>query len=390
MCTQTAEFFLEIDNKTLRVEGRIPYRTGFGIPEIALGKSAVVREMCLNRNIDFRKTVNTPNDDLVTYGFDKEEEGIIQIAYDTTVNGWDNCISDDLIAISLYSHAFPEKLPEYIQNSVCYFKNGFEDYYIYDSYRDEASGLIAKRSDKLFGEIANIIGIPRSRVKFYRQNSISVIYRDDCNCESVFESVSLGLEAFRYYNELFFQSEISKIDVVVLGNGDLGGAYNRGHLIVMGEPPASMPTKEMSEMLAYKMFAHELGHIWFGRAEASTFEDWLNETGAEWSALLFMLHIGKTDVFNSWISMHYDIHRASGEAIRPSDGHHPNAVHSTGVVLFHMIYKRYGCETVMRILRILAGMEHQNTEALLRRVEDNCGKEIADFIEIRLDEKIEV
>ena len=194
----------------------------------------------------------------------------------------------------------------------------------------------------------------------------------------------------RYYREIFSQAEISKIDVVVLGNGDLGGAYNRGHLIVLGEPPASMPTEDLARMLMYQMFAHELGHIWFGRAEVSGFEDWLNETGAEWSALLFLLHIGKTDIFDKWIEMHYDNHKRFGEAIRPNDFHHPDAIHDSGVVLIHMLYEKYGKNAVLSILRILSKMEKQNTDDFLAQLEGSYRKEIADFIRAQLDEKIEV
>lgn len=387
---ETAEFYLEIENKRLKVQGKIPYRPGFGVPEIVLNKNAAVYEMQLNGQRDFKKRVHDQDDYLVSYYFNAKEQGIIHIAYDTPVEGWDNCIRGDLIAISLYSHAFPTYLPHYIENSVCYFKKGFEEFAVYEAYLDRVTGLYAKKTKRLFGEIVNIIGIPKEQIREYHKDKIRVIYRDDCNCESVFESVTIGLQALQYYREIFFQTDTSKIDVVVLGNGDLGGAYNREHLIVLGEPPASMPTKELENMLMYQMFAHELGHIWFGRAEVSDYEDWLNETGAEWSALLFLLHIGKKDMFDKWVEMHYDNHRHFGEAIRPKDFHHPDAIHDSGVVLFHMLYEKYGENAVLRILQILGKMEQQNTDDFLAQVEGLYCKEIADFIREHLDEKIEV
>lgn len=387
---EIVEFYLEIKDKILKVEGKIPYHKGYGMPEIVLNKNAVVHGMEMNWKKDFKRSVNAQNDYFVSYYLEEEEDGIIHIIYDTPVEGWDNCISGDLIAISLYSHAFPSNLPEYISNSICYFKSGFEKYEIYEAFYDKEIGLYAKRTKKLFGEIVNIIGIPKERVRVYKQSNIRIIYRDDCNCESVFDSVSLGIQAFKYYNEIFFQTEISQIDVVVLGNGDLGGAYNREHLIVLGEPPAALPTAELAEMLMYQMFAHELGHIWFGRAKVSTFEDWLNETGAQWSALLFLLHIGKQEVFDRWIAMHYDNHRRLGEAIRPKDFHHPDAVHDSGVVLFHKIYEKYGKDAILHILQILSKMEQQNTNDFLALVNASYSKEIADLIRNHLDEKIMV
>ena len=44
----------------------------------------------------------------------------------------------------------------------------------------------------MFGEIVNIIGMPKEKIRVYKQGKIRVIYIDDCNCESVFESVSIG------------------------------------------------------------------------------------------------------------------------------------------------------------------------------------------------------
>ncbi|MDE7446308.1 MAG: hypothetical protein K2N15_11510 [Lachnospiraceae bacterium] len=386
----TAIFYLKIENGLLYVEGEIPFYRGYGNPKITLNKNAVVHHMSLNHQDVFQKTVDENNDYFVTYCLEKEEAGNISIKYSTPVKGWYNLISKEVIAISLYSHAFPSNLPDDINDSICYFVKGFEDYELYGAYWDESKELYAKSSKKLFGEIANIIALPKGRVKTYQQDKIRVIYKDNCNCESIFSSIEIGLQAFRYYNEIYSGKELSKVDVVVLGCGEPGSAYIRDNLIVMGEPMCALPTKELQELLTNQMFPHEFGHIWFKNADASTFEDWLNETGAEWSHLLFLLHVGKYELFDKCIEMHYDTHRRLGEEIRPKDLHHPNTVHDSGVVLFHQIYKKYGKEAIVRILQILSNMKQQITEDYLHHIETEYSKEIAEFIRRNLDEKISI
>lgn len=159
----TAEFYLEVENKRLKVEGKIPYRPGFGVPEIVLNRNAVVCEMQLNDRRDFRKRAYGQNEYFVSYYFNAEEQGTIHILYDTPIEGWDNCISDDLIAISLYSHAFPTYLPRYINDSICFLKRGFEGDEVYEAYLDKITGLYAKKTKKCLEKLSILLACQRKK-----------------------------------------------------------------------------------------------------------------------------------------------------------------------------------------------------------------------------------
>lgn len=387
-----AEFKLKLKDEKLIVEGSIPFTGGKDLPRITLNKNAELQGMKINQYLHYKKVIDANNDYFVSYIPDTEtskfEDGKIEVSYETPIQGWHNCITSNMIAISLYSHAFPLNLPEYIQGSICYFVEGFEEYEIYNAYVDEETGYYAKKTDKIFGEIVNIIGIRKGHLKIYEEEKFRIICQQGTDCSSVCKSIKIGLQAFDYYCEIYGPKEVSRMDVVVLGNGDAGGAYCRGQLIVLGEPPAALQSPELVDMLTYELFAHEFGHLWFGRAEVSTYEDWLNETGAEWSQLLNLLHIGKKDLFDKWIGMRIDMHSKSGEAIKPDDLHHPDTVHSSGVVLFFMIYKTYGEDAVIHLLKILSGLNIQNTENLLNCIEKQYSVDIANFIRKNLNEKI--
>ena len=386
----TAEFILEIKNGKLGVKAKIPYLKNEKKPEIKLNRDAVVDVMELNRNTQFKKEIDATKDYFVRYTLDENENGNINVEYTTPVEGWDNLISEELIAISIYSFAFPNNLPKYIQDSICYFGEGFENYDIYNAYRDKATGLYVKKTNILLGETVNIIGMRKGTLRTYKKNKFRIIYREGCKCSGLYDSVQVGIDAFQYYNKIYPAKDMPEIDIVVLGNGDAGGAYIRNNLIVMGEPPETMATKEEEEIRTYQLFAHELGHIWFCKADTTTFEDWLNETGAEWSLLLFLLETGKEDLFRRFMmGWHYEEQRSMGEPIRPKDLQHPGTVvHSSGTILFYMIYEKYGKEAVVKILQILSRMEKQNTEDFLTHIETEYSKEIAGFIRDNLDKKL--
>lgn len=391
-----AKFTLEIHQERLYVSGEIPYIAGEKAPQIVLGKNAKVTEMRFGDSGQFRVSVDPGNDYFRIYTVVHEKEnGTIFIEYNTTVEGENNILSEEVVALSLYSNTFPSRLPDYIEESTCYFKDGFENYDIIHSYEDNERGLLAKDSIKYYGEIANIVGFRKGDLKSFEVENIKVYYRKKSSRKNLYECAKIGAEAFAYYNQIFPRKEY-RIELIVLGFGN-AGAYCRGNQLITGVAPKDfhMPEQIPDDFpfteedyrvwLKYTVFTHELGHVWFCHADAYSYEDWLNETGAEWSSLLFLLHKGEMELFRKFYSVREYEHRSCEEPIRPADLHHPNAVHGSGVVLFHMIYEKYGKETVIELLRILSEMEHQGTDDFLAETERRSGKEIADFIRERLE-----
>lgn len=61
-----------------------------------------------------------------------------------------------------------------------------------------------------------------------------------------------------------------------------GGAYVRPGLVVMSRPAGDAPPDRRR---LFRWVAHECAHAWFFRAPTATWEDWLNESFAEYSAV---------------------------------------------------------------------------------------------------------
>lgn len=388
-------FTLEIFENRLYVKGEIPYISGDKVPQIMLGKNAKVKSMSINGNGQYKESIYLNNDYFKIYSIDSSKEnGTILIEYDSIVEGENNILSEDVIALSLYSNTFPTQLPEYIDESICYFKHGFENYDIINSYRDIDSGLWAKNTIKFAGEIVNIVGYRKGDLKSFEVGNIKVYYRTERSYNNLYECAKIGVEAFSYYNKIYPCRE-AKIELIELGLGN-PSAYCRGDLIVIGAAPEEfhlseqfpkdfpLTEEETREWLKYSIFTHELGHRWFCGADMISYEDWLNETGAEWSSLMFLLQKGEKELFYKFYTFHEYQHKLAGEPIKPKDSHKPNSVHDTGVVLFYKIYEKYGIDSVLQLLQILSKMENPSTDKFLDNISKQLSSEIADFIRNRL------
>ena len=110
--------------------------------------------------------------------------------------------------------------------------------------------------------------------------------------------------------------------------------------------------------------AHEGAHAWCAGAPMG-WQDWLNETTAEWSALLFALSQGKREFFRQTIERRRQ-GLADGGVIRTPDGAAPPDVHERGTILFYHLYKKYGREAIARLLRLYQTLPlPRTTEAFL-------------------------
>ncbi|MDR2605996.1 MAG: hypothetical protein LBC38_01780 [Oscillospiraceae bacterium] len=136
-------------------------------------------------------------------------------------------------------------------------------------------------------------------------------------------------------------------------------------------------------MNAAVLLAHEIGHNWFADADVDTWEDWLNETGAEWAALLYALHLGDEELFTRELESSTSGY-ANTPAIKTSDGSRPyEGVHSRGTALFYSIYLKYGADTVLWLLQTLAELSTPTTAYFISAVKAQR-PELAEYIEYGL------
>jgi hypothetical protein len=132
------------------------------------------------------------------------------------------------------------------------------------------------------------------------------------------------------------------------------------------------------------LLAHETAHEWCCGADVSTWEDWLNETTAEWASLLYALDTHDDKLFRFILDPKME--RIHGyPPIKTADGSRPNGVHDKGTVLFYDIYQKHGKDLVTKMVRGFTDLKTKNTENFIAMVEGDLGREIAGEIKAKIE-----
>ena len=300
------------------------------------------------------------------------------IEYHGRIAGWCNVIEEKKIALSAYSAwAINASLPiKYL------FKiNNMEDYFVINARYDTAEKMW------VYGEtehdVCNIIALKKGY--YHVANTGNLYFYYICEAEKEYADcyISNYDSIMEYFTSIFGKKDINKMSVVSLGLDESGGAYFRNELMVICKIDVS-ENKEKVRQSVIGLLGHELGHNWFTGANTSTWEDWLNETGAEWAGLLYILSLKDNELFNNHLSnlLSWNKNYTNMPVIKSLDGKRPaEGVHIRGVMMFREIYLKYGIDTIITILRIFLKLEKKTTEEFLSVLRVEIGNEIPDKIE---------
>lgn len=184
-----------------------------------------------------------------------------------------------------------------------------------------------------------------------------------------------------FYQSSFQRKSLDKIKIISL-NRDAGldtGAIQRGNWTIFTQILVTdfIHEKENNEAMM-SMQAHELGHIWFNQADVNSWEDWLNETGAEWASLLYFYEAQNFEVLKSRFAKIMDYQKYP--AIKTEDGNLPKGIHEKGVAMFAAIAMQHGLDTIRSIMQVMANLSKWNTEQLLKELKDKVNEEVIETL----------
>jgi hypothetical protein len=303
-----------------------------------------------------------------------------EIGYHGKVNDcWYNIVTDDITALSSYSAWYPQGLPF---NGPCKdivtFENS-EKYFVvkgtYDKFREQWS----------YGEEGydpfNVIIYKKDKLKVISNEYINIYYVDP-NIEKFIDKIEqIYKNILHFYNGgLFKQHELSILDIACVSPAlTVGGAYRRKDLIFL-------TSISENELRFEYLLAHETAHEWCGGADASTWEDWLNETTAEWASLLYALEYDNDDLFHLILDQKLErMSKNNYPPIKTADGSRPDGVHDKGTILFYDIYKKQGKDVLVKMVRGFTDLEKKDTENYINQIEKNIDKEVAEEIKKRIN-----
>jgi len=167
-----------------------------------------------------------------------------------------------------------------------------------------------------------------------------------------------------------------------------GWGYCRNNVIVMPEIKNQNNNLTLNEK-AYEVFIdlHELAHTWWGIASSTNF-DWINEAGAEYSALILIRKLFGDEVYDERIG--YYLRKISNEtesiSIVDTASNSPNRElnhYMKPTLLYLGAEKRYGEHTFLSFLKTLAqqfaGTRNATTDVFLNICESVIGKDAKDY-----------
>ena len=305
-----------------------------------------------------------------------EYHGHVSNLYHGCYLGWCNIIQDKRIALSAYSAWTIEDTSVPVR---FIFKiAGLSGYFVINSRYDDVEKLW------VYGETnheeGNIIALKKGHYYEASTGDFRFYYMNEDEKEYAHNYVSNYDNIMAYFASVFGEKNIGKMSIVSLGIKVGNGAYIRKELMVI-EKINVVEDKEKIRQNVIGLLGHELGHNWFTGADTTTWEDWLNETGAEWAALLYILSLDEKEFFESHLSRAKEKYKET-PIIKSPDGKRPvDGIHIRGVMMFYEIYQKYGIETITAILKILSAMKLKTTENFLFEVKNNIDNDIAEKIE---------
>lgn len=221
----------------------------------------------------------------------------------------------------------------------------------------------------------NILLIHREKSFHYRKKNISLYYFDGKLQDYMKEFFDKYAAVYDYYLQFYNADKIGHTSIVFLPERYQIGAYKREHLIVFSEVEADID-ENMHRL------AHEMGHAYAVGAPTDTWEDWLNETHAEWSALLYEAE-KEPHLFEK--SIHRKLSAADDKnySLKPFGDSRPENVHEAGTLIYYQIYLQYGIESIKLLLCTFDELKNKNTADFIRalRLKDlRLAKELEIYI----------
>ena len=186
--------------------------------------------------------------------------------------------------------------------------------------------------------------------------------------------------SYQYFNTWFGEKsmDISIIDT----KREKGDGYARMGGMVLGGLQAENYYSDLERY--YRYFAHELAHLWWFKAKTTSWEDWLNESFAEYSALMVLREEFGQEIFDSRLE----------NKIRKSEGTPPiwnfdrnnaeyqiayRVLYEKGPVLLSELEQKTGRYKFRKLCRKLIAQDIHTTEDFLKALKSIEGAKTAEW-----------
>ena len=197
----------------------------------------------------------------------------------------------------------------------------------------------------------------------------------DTDIDSIVEAFTDVLE---FYNPRYGNQDGEVYLKFIIDPTEGTGGYGRKNLIRL---------KASNFSYYFKLgIAHELSHTWWQKADPKTWEDWLNESFAEYSMLLYLRERISKGLYNETIER-YRQNSENMPAIWGIERTSENAyttLYEKGSLLLIVLEQKLGKDQMATFLRLLIDKSIDNTADYLKVLEEFSSKEMRAWFEDEL------
>ncbi len=204
------------------------------------------------------------------------------------------------------------------------------------------------------------------------------------NCtltDSIVDSIQTDVgEFYKLFSSWFGKIPVQDMCLVV-SKRDKGGGYSRTGGLFLGGLSDSSYVHERTDYIRY--IAHEIAHKWWHGAPTGNWEDWLNESFAEYSAMKVIKELSGQEEFNTMLNIKNN-ESSNTPPIWGLSRNDPSAeqvLYSKGVVLLNELEERIGNNKFLELCKVRIDKKANNTADFLNLINNIAGEEIADWFE---------
>lgn len=306
----------------------------------------------------------------------------IQFMYHGKINTLEkyevNRISEEWVEIGLYSPWFP--LAEEQRKATFQIKVDVEDGY-------EVVGQKARKQDGFWYVEADspisdctILASKNFKKRIVQEEEMTIKI---CSASAEGEKIAEKIEEhlgfiIKTCFEYFGKTNTEEFTIVIAPRLEGGGYCRSGLLVITHE--------DGDDKNYFKFLAHEISHLWWIGADSNTWEDWLNESFAEYSALLLYRDRYGTDEFEKKIEKYrqavidcppiYGLSRSNEKAYL--------TLYAKGPVILNKFEQKIGTNNFRKLLKELLIKNIKTTDGFLKTIKIMYGENTAKFIEKEL------
>lgn len=282
--------------------------------------------------------------------------GRLLIEYEGELTGWFLFMTDELLHFSFYNAWYPTLLEhEDVYEITLQCDERYE--MVQGIYNQQSHTWYYSTKNQSFTD-CNIMLINKEKAKKLIAGNTIIWYfqKEQEEAAKVFYNTFSKLSDF--YFELYGYHNSMESIIVFLPDKYPGmGAYQRTGLTVFAE------TSNNLEWLSH-VLSHEMGHGYSNGASCTSWEDWINETHAEWNALLYELKYNP-QFFERLMQSRKK--KYSGDyKIRPNGESRPSDVHETGTLIYYEIYQHLGAGAIITLLKTFDALQIKDTEHFMQ------------------------